>query len=124
MTWSTADSDTLQMQPFCTANKAISKSDCNVSYLAVCLPPLGSGASEGAVKPGAFLDVDDATIMGPVSPRHLWHVRPSYGWTLQGPGCDQLDAKLSRRQGFSPSQHVLGKLPRFPGSVTDDASVT
>ena len=29
--------------------------------------------------------------------------------------------ELSRHQGFSPSQHVLGKQPRAPGSLLDES---
>ena len=36
--------------------------------------------------------------------------------------CVSTKNEMSRHQGFSPSQHVLGKMPRTPGLVTDEPS--
>ena len=36
--------------------------------------------------------------------------------------CVSTKNEMSRHQGFSPSQHVLGKMPRTPGLVTDESS--
>ena len=35
--------------------------------------------------------------------------------------CVTAKKELARHQGFSPAQHVLGKQPRIPGSLTDEA---
>ena len=34
--------------------------------------------------------------------------------------CVTAKNELARHQGFSPAQHVLGKQPRIPGSLTDE----
>ena len=35
--------------------------------------------------------------------------------------CVTAKNELARHQGFSPAQHVLGKQPRMPGSITDES---